>query len=95
MRARDGYGLAAIDSTNDDVPFQLEGGVYTLDAVIAGSQTLQLQRLMPDGATYAGLHTALAATGTTGAVYCVKGTYRVHASTTDTSVVSVARVPGE
>jgi hypothetical protein len=73
----------------------LEGGIYVLDFILGGSVTATLQRLGPDGTTFITVATALAATGTTGAVYCSAGQYQILFGGAGTGSASVARVPTE
>lgn len=77
--------------------FSLDGGIYALSYVGAGTGTVDVGILLPDGVTYKlGVFTQITATtGFQSGVYLPPGQYEVVIATFTANYFAVTRVPAE
>ena len=95
MRATDGLALGPLTSSNDDIPFELDGGLYGIDySATWGGGSATLSKLAADGVTYVTAATAFSANGYV-SVYLPKGTYRITVATATAVYIGINRIPGE
>jgi hypothetical protein len=67
------------DLVGDTKPFELQGGLYRIGAVISGPNNLQLQTLAPDGQRWVDyLDHPIAASGLSEEISIAPGQYRFH-----------------
>ena len=72
------------DIVSDTRPFDLQGGLYRIGAVIRGPNNLQLQTLALDGKSWIDcLDHPIAASGLSEEISIVPGQYRFHLLTDD------------
>jgi hypothetical protein len=90
---QDGNHQGPIDSTSNQVAFQLVGGLYQIVAVGTwGGGSVTLEQKGPDDATWLVAATSLAANGGN-TLYLPMGIYRWTIVTATVVYTSVARVP--
>jgi hypothetical protein len=76
--------LIFTDIVADTKPFELQGGLYRIGAVINGPNNLQLQTLAPDGKSWIDcLDHPIATSGLKEEISIVPGQYRFHTLTDD------------
>lgn len=107
MRAVDAQAFSNISATTS--PFQLQGGIYSVDVVATfGGGTVKLQKLAQDNSTYVDLQAAFPNAGVEvdlvvgnfsaagNKVFALaQGTYRLTIATATAVFVNISRIPGE
>lgn len=94
MRAQE--SIQAVNIAATTAGFQIQGGIYVLDAVATfGGGSVGLDALLLDGTTWTPALVALTAAGRSAPLNLPPGTYRFTVVTATAVTVALTRVPTE